>query len=158
MASKKAIIGIVVVVIIVIIAALALSGGSDGKADVRYDYTAEFADYLGDPDILPTYPSEGNTFIVIQFTLANDWDEAITTNFMATTWSATLDGLTYSQSDFYCVSAPGYQLVDIEPGAQAVSGAVIEVPAGHDLSDFTISFDYDDWVNDLSEERDDTLM
>lgn len=157
MVSKKAIIAIVAVVIVVAVVALAVGGGSSDKAaDARYDYSVTLSDSI--PDDLIDRPDEGMQYAIIDFVIANDHeDDGISTNFMYCKWTVTVDGVTYSDNGWLSVSHPDYQLVTVQVGAMAHSGAVIEVPADATLDDIVVSFEYDD-ILPPSFERDDSLL
>lgn len=141
MASKKAIIGIAVAIVVIAVIAIAASGGSDDEPDVRYDYEAYLTDTLGTALTAP----EGQQFLVIDYALANDGDEEISTNYMYADWTATIDGITYTASAVYSVSADGYQMISIQPGAVGTSAAVILVPEDCELSDLDIGYDLNDF-------------
>lgn len=152
MGKAKLIIGVAVVVVVIAALALALGGSSEKTPDVAYDYDVTMADSMG-----YDHAGEGNTYLIIDYVMENRGDEAISTNFMYVTWTATLDGVVYKQDDWVSVSHPDYKLVEIQPGAKATSGAVIEVPAGHSIEDFVIVMEYDDFATHILT-HDDTLM
>ena len=143
MVSKKAIIAVAVVAIVVVVIAVAASAGNDDDpADVRYDYTLEYADHFGD-GYLVTLPDDGYTFLVVRYTLANDWDRNITTNPFYQVWSANLDGVVYQTDAWISAALDEHHTVEAAPGGQVSDLVVIQVPVGHDIGEFDISYEYD---------------
>mgnify|MGYP001046380534 CR=1 FL=1 len=156
MASKKAIIIAAIVVIVAVIAVgAAAGGGGEDSADIRYDYTLSFAEQIGE-GLLPYIPDEGYVFLVVDYTLTNDWDENITTNSFFQKFTAELDGIIYQFDTWVSSGMPGHETVQVAPGGTVTDCVVIQVPVGHDITDFTIGYEYDEYGVTVA--FDDTLM
>lgn len=108
MNNKTAIVAVVVVlVIIVAAAAVVLSSGNDEsqKEDTTpsvndpvvgyYSYTCTFVEYYQtNPLLMPTLPSQGNTFAKVDIKIKNIDSDTLTTS--KTNFKFTADGVTYS--------------------------------------------------------------
>lgn len=162
------------VVIVVAVAAVALMGGSSDEpaptpgnnpdntpdvpsADIRYDYTASIVESF-DLDYMTLTPDEGYVYLFIQYTFANDTeDRTLTTNPFYHAFTAELDRILYSVDAWDSSSLPGHTTREVLPGGVVSDCVVIQVPAGHDVSEFTIAYDYDGYP-ETTEAFDDSLM
>lgn len=161
MVSKKAIIGVVVVLVVAVLVIAVAGGGSssDKKADVRYDYTAEFIDSVHSPTSSAVwYPEgEGMKFLLVHITIANDFEEdGVSTNELLLDVKATYDHITYNQSAGLASFLPGYQYITIQQGGVGTTSAVIEVPDEATLDEISVTVDLD--FSFTTFERDDSLL